>query len=189
MIPEPVRTLATVWSEWSHEPDFPYTRDHCINGTRVAVETLRHFGIKAKPLSVVVLVFNQTAWDLFKQGVPVTEWPPHAWSVGIDQHTNTASDNRFAGHLVAHGDTWLLDISAGQFHRPGLIHSPDALVLPVTEPIRPGAEGWWDHTDEHHNTWLMRPTPHVNDWRTAGGWTRIDHDVVKETITRIEARQ
>jgi hypothetical protein len=179
--PLEVRLLAEAWRKWEREPSFPYSPDCCINGTRVVIDALREFDVKARPVSVGVLLFNRFAWDLYQAGIPNTEWPYHAHSIGIDPTVGTVGrDGGWDGHLVAEGDGWTLDISAGAFDRPGRIISPGPRVLDTNVP----PTGFGVYTDGHGQTLLMERQPANNRWRQAPGW-RPDPDVVGELVDAV----
>jgi len=178
--PPEVVALAQAWEQWSSEPSFPFRPDHCVNGTRVATRVLARFGVRARPVSVTVGVYNDFAWQLAQAGVAVEDWPEHAWAVGVDD--GPAKPGRFAGHLVAEGKGWTLDISAGQFHRPGLIDSPGPILLPVELP--PHGE----------RLVAMRPRGVLvigraasDAWRSAPGWLRLHPGEVAEALDRTRA--
>ena len=163
-----VSALAEAWTQWQTEPTFPFTPDHCINGTRVAIEVLRRFGIRAQPLSVRLMLFNRFGWDLFERGIRVERWPTHAWSIGVAETNDPSDPGKWHGHLVAEGHDWTLDLSASQFNRPGRIVSGSALAVPIRLPQR----DWARFTDEHAQTLLLNRWPENNGWRLASGWRR-----------------
>jgi len=180
MIPQPVRDLADMWSEWQVSGDgFPFGPAHCLNGTRVAIGVLRHFGVKATPFPVRMMMFNRTAWDLYQAGVPVDEWPKKAWSIGIgfDKGRGPGWD----GHLMCEGEGFTLDISARQFHRPGLIDIPGPIVLPGNLPHE--ARGFIQ-LDEGRLSAIVERS---DDWsyKFAPGWARLQEVEIAETIRRM----
>lgn len=177
----PQEALVSVWRTWSKADDFPYSPDHCVNGTRVAVEVLRHFGVRVGPQSVRVVVFNSFAWDLFRAGVPVSEWPQHAHSVGVDPSQIEQRPGQWNGHLVARGEEFTLDISAGQFHRPGRIEMPGPVLIDGTVD-----EGGLLVSGPKGLRMLYGLAPEANEWRTAGGW-RLERNaaVVRHVINLV----
>jgi hypothetical protein len=111
-----------------------YKPESCIATTRVTIEVLRHFGVRAAPWPVNVSVFTEAAWDLARQGVPIGEWPPGAWSVGI--HVDASPDR--VGHLAAIAGGYLLDGSIDQAARPEKgIHALRPLVARLPDPFVP----------------------------------------------------
>lgn len=182
-VPAPVEALAVAWREWSREPGFPFSPDHCVNGTRVAIHVLRRFGVKARPASVEVRVYNDFAFGLWLNDVPAPEWPPYAWAVGVGCPEQVAEPGRFAGHLVAAGDGFVLDLSAGQFHRPGRIALDGPAVFPAGLP----PDGQWLHVHQGDVHYLLARAEANNAWRQAPGWRR--HPVeAAEAETRARAR-
>lgn len=177
----PTEALVSVWREFSHADDFPFSPDHCINGTRVAVEVLRRFGVTAQPMSVRMVVFNSFAWDLFTHGVPISEWPAHAWSVGVGPGMDT-QPGRWNGHLVAVGEDFMLDMSAGQFHRPGKIDMPGPLL--IDGALAPDDQSLMV-TGPKGLKVLYAPWPEANEWRTASGWRLERNAAVIRHVTNL----
>jgi hypothetical protein len=176
-----VRLLADAWGRWTREADFPFSPDHCINGTRVALGALRAHHIKAKPLSVQIVLFNKLAFDLFNDGLPVAEWPPEAWSVGVgpDARKNAGG---WDGHLLCEGDGWTLDVSAAQFTRPGRLSVPGPFVADENLP----AQGWATFGDRFGQVLALRRWPDNEGWKRAPGWNRLHIDEVAELLMRME---
>ena len=85
----------------------------CIATTRVVIETLRYFGVQARPWAVNFRVFTPSAWQATLDGVPVADWPEDAWSAGM-----TAATDEQVGHVVATAAGCLIDASADQIGRP-----------------------------------------------------------------------
>ena len=179
-----VRAVAAAWRKWSNEPDFPFTRDHCINGTRIVTLALSQLGVKAKPVSVSLALFNRSAWDLFQANVPLAEWPDHAWSLGVGPGHRTGDTGKWNGHLVCEGDDWTLDISAGQFNRPGRMVMPGPRLIPVRLP----EVGMGTYHDDRQQVLMMGRWPANNAWRTASGWSRLHATEVNEIVRRVHSR-
>lgn len=175
-----VRAYAQAWRKWSHEDDFPFDASHCINGTRVAISALSVLGVRAKPVSVRFILFNRPAWELYERDVPVTEWPEHAWSMGVGPGSDTGQ-GRWNGHLVCEGADWTLDVSAGQFHRPGRMTMTGPRLIPTRLP-----EQGYSATfhDDHRQVLLIGRWPENNHWRTAAGWSRLHAVEVAEAVKR-----
>ena len=175
-----VEAMAEAWHQWDKEGTLPFTPDCCINGTKVAIEALGQFGIDSLATSVRFAFFNRFAWDLFQRGIPVPEWPDHAHSLGVGPKQDTAP-NKWNGHLIAEGDGWALDISAGQFARPGrlIVEGPRVLPeLPTNEPLLA--------TDRHGQVLWMDRWPENVAWKTASGWRRSHTAEVNELVARIQ---
>jgi hypothetical protein len=182
---EIVQVVADSWRAWQDEPGFPFTPDHCINGARVAMRTLHTFGVKAKPMSVRFTLFNRFAKDLFDAGFGPDEWPDHAWSLGVGPDAQKGDGGGWDGHLMLEGDGWTLDVSARQFHRPGLIRVERPLLLWENLP------GWprlINFTDEHSQWWTLGRWPSNNGWRNAPGWFRLHEAEMAELTDRMKRR-
>jgi hypothetical protein len=94
----------------------------CILSTRIGVEVLGRFGLKARPRPVNVLVQNLDAYRLSEQRVPVEQWPDDAWSVGVAPG-QAPRPGSWPGHLVIElrepdQPRVLIDLTADQFDRP-----------------------------------------------------------------------
>lgn len=173
-----VAALAAAWNQWWDEDGFPFSPDCCINASRTGIEVLRQLGVKAKPLSVSIVVFNDFAWRLFQADKPTCEWPPQAWSIGV----STGQDSRpgkWNGHLMIEGDGWMLDLSARQFHRPGRITVTEPWIIPPVEEERHTT-----YVDDHRQVLMIARTPRSNGWRRAPGWIDRRPEVEQELLRR-----
>lgn len=176
-----VKAMADAWGKWEREGTLPFTSDCCINGTKVVTHALRRFGVDAHPVSVRFVLFNRFAWDLFRNGVAVDEWPEHAHSIGVAPGADTLP-GRWNGHLVAEGNGWALDISASQFARPGRIIVDGPRVMPELP-----AKDVLLTTDEHNQVLWMTRWPDNVGWKQAAGWRRIQDTEVEELVRRTTA--
>jgi hypothetical protein len=52
-----------------------------MHGGRVVINVLGYFGVTSRPPAVKVALFNALAW--LAEKVPVSEWPPEAYSIGV----------------------------------------------------------------------------------------------------------
>jgi len=178
-----IARLMLAWQRWSNEPDFPFTPDHCINGTRIAIGALKHHGVSVSPRSVQFAMFNRFAWDLFESGVPAKDFPPHAWSLGIGPGEKLKQRAEgWSGHLVAEGDGWTLDISAGQFNRPGLVTVDGPRFIPANVPD----DEWLKLTDDRQQVLIISQWNENNAWRRAPGWKRDHAREIREVLRRME---
>jgi hypothetical protein len=178
--PIEVVALGAAWDDWSRTSSFPFSPDHCVNGTRVAIRVLERLGIAAKPMSVSIGLFNRPGWDLSEAGVPPEEWPAHAHSVGVTPGAIGPRTDRFDGHLVAEGEDWVLDVSARQFHRPGRIEHDAPLLLADT--VLPSSG--WLIVDCPGIVVVIGRTPWNNAWREASGWKREQVAEIEECLRR-----
>jgi hypothetical protein len=180
-MPDPafaLRCLARAWCEWQDEPSFPFTPDHCINGTRACIDAARTLGVKLRPVSVDFTLFNRPAWELYRSAVKPADWPEHAWSVGVDRDASVDHDGKWGGHLMAEGAGQTVDLSARQFHRPGRLVVPEPWVMPSLPHDRTA-----DFTDTYSQVLLIRRWPENNRWRGAPGW-QPNPDVADELAAR-----
>lgn len=100
--------------------------DSCIASTRDAVDALHCFRLRAEPLSVRTMVFNQPAWteivvrDRFPQSkAEREEWfgPVGGHSLGIGYGADDPSG--WPGHLVVLVENrWIVDLTLPQANRP-----------------------------------------------------------------------
>lgn len=115
------------------------TKSHCLNGTRVCIDALAHFGVRARPVSVQCMAVNRIyadkmagfqSSDDFPSKAEFEEWfAEGAWSVGIDTRDGMGG---WPGHLIAIADDHLIDSAAGQFDRPQHgIYVPDIFHSPL----------------------------------------------------------
>lgn len=119
-----------------------FSADCCINGTRVALDVLTHFGITARPVPVRAFAFNKVMYDRFTaNGEPdeatMSQWVAEGgWSVGI---AGDATDG-WPYHLVALAAGYLIDSASGQFYRPQHhIYVAPVIALPVQDGFEQGA--------------------------------------------------
>jgi hypothetical protein len=170
------------WQEWQNEPTFPFDSSHCINGTKVVVDVLRHYGVPVEAAQVDVMVFNQAGWDCYQQLIPVERWPKTGWSVGVTEGRKMAfTGDRWDGHLVALTERRVTDISARQFRRPEHGIAIDAVTFPAVLSYG----GWW-HVQKDQTHAVYRRV-RSREWRNAPGWKRAHTTEVSELIRRIEA--
>lgn len=186
-VPEEVEALALAWKRWGQEPGFPYGRDHCINGSRVALGALDLLGIPARPASVTFAIFNQFAWDMYCRQIPVDKWPEHAHSIGVDKRdTHDPKPGGWYGHLIVEGDGWLLDVSAAQFDRPGRIVSDGPLLLDIN--LDPADDVVTVVTqDRSRQVLLLGRWPENDGWTRAPGWLRPQPNEIRELTRRTYA--
>lgn len=118
---------------WSREENGG--RGRCIQHTRVGIEALAYFGVRAKPLLTGLLTGNQAWCEWMLAGSP-QPMPDEVWSVGVDP-TETERGG-FPAHLViefeAEDQRWLLDLDAGFYARPERgIHVPPTVLTPLDQ--------------------------------------------------------
>lgn len=183
--------LAEAWDEWSRAASFPFMRSqqrgYCVNATRVGIQALRAFGVFAKPASVTLVVLNQAADQLARAGVPVEQWPAHAWSVGVGYGDN-AVNGGWDGHLLIDGGDWALDLSGEAYERQGRIDIRGPLLLPALPPL--GERQAWTFAK---HTFVIERAPQHNAWRRLNGWKvrsiEAEHELVARTKRHAEHAQ
>lgn len=112
-----------------------FTANRCLNATRVCLDVMRRFNIRAEPISVHCMVMNK-AFVMRLNGCrqkptkeEIATWPEDAWCVGIDTDNPLVPGN-WPGHLVAVVQKdWLVDSALVQLSRPQKsINLPDIFV-------------------------------------------------------------
>jgi hypothetical protein len=147
--------------------------NHCILAARVAVEVGRYFGVPITERAVKVAVFNAKADALAKAGVPTADWPDDAWSVGVGpDDVRSSMSSGYNGHVIAESESYVLDLSAGQFNRP----TRDLVVTgPMVLPRGPDPAECWVYGDERGQVLIYEPIPDRGyrdspDWRDPSNW-------------------
>jgi hypothetical protein len=123
----------------------------CIASTRIGLDVLEYFGVRAEPMPLFVLVLNGEALDLAAQGMSQPELqaemlkygldePGGPWGIGVGAEIENSAD--WAGHLMVAvpDERLLLDLSLDQASRPhkGLPFPEEGQVFPVFD------EPWWN---------------------------------------------
>lgn len=164
-----------------------FSTDSCILSTRIAIDVLGYYGVRARPLSVRGYLFNEAYCAAVKAGTideqnPST-WPEEVWAIGIGQRVSPTK----LGHVVAHiqdGDGLILDMSLDQANRPakGIELSPG--VFGVDEDWLLGKK----HTFYTVGTCLLMYEALPNDakwWVTSPNWGRRDAPLRSALISEI----
>jgi hypothetical protein len=193
---EKARSVIDTYVEHAAEV-FPrhFTKDCCINATRVLVEVMAHFGVSAQPLSVSCVAHNKILVDCIeKHRGSLTEaevdeaYDNGAWGVRIETGKQV-KPNGWPGHLVAVvNNKWLVDSSAGQMSRPHKgIQLPPIVVVPATRRFQSGDE-LCVLTGPEGALLLYEAKPGDTSYVTASGWERHPGNlaVVAEVIEAME---
>lgn len=154
------------------------TESHCINGTRVTIDALSRFGIRALPVSCLAIAMNSVWLDRLSEheGFPASKEQSDEWKaaggycVGIDPDPETGG---YPGHLVCYAKGFLLDSSSGQFSRPQ--HNmpvPPCLYVPVPRNWHLSTKNVWMSNDTTTLSYL--PVPNERRYLQAPGWGRTD---------------
>lgn len=173
----------------AHETADNRRKGRCVEATRIAVAVMRRLGHDVGPLACDVMAANSAAWRLIGERVPVTRWPPNAWSKGAMCDLTPSAPIRqepgrrkgFGGHLVVVGDGWFADLTAEQFHAPDLgILCADAII----GAYRPDEATELSLPRGGHVMWSWRPE--VRSYRTVPAWRQdVDHELVMLMARRV----
>jgi hypothetical protein len=175
---ELISQLLTLWMEEAPER---VNVNHCILGTRAAIEIGAYFGFQWKPLAVDIAVFNQPGLDLFLQGVPHQDWPPEAHSLGCVCHDFLGATG-WDGHVIVQTGEQLFDLAGAQFHRPErniLLDGPWATPAPTDEGP------WFAQRDGM--TIVLWPRPEIGAYRQAPDWKQGYKTLAAVLIRRLKA--
>ncbi len=175
-----------------------FRKDRCINATRVLIDVMDHFKIKARPLSVFCAVHNKILVDYMKKyGHNMSEeqldeaYDNGAWGVRIETE-GTIKAGGWPGHLVAIvQDRWLVDSAAGQMSRPHKgINLPPIMVAPATRRFQKGSEGCTMHNSEGA-VLFYNARPDDESYAAGAGWQRhpVNRKVVAEIIEAMSQRK
>jgi len=176
-----------------HEEALGHNR--CIETARALCDTLKGLGLPAKLMPVDIGVFNPPAYQLSEQLIPIDQWPPEAWSVGINKDLPTPGPGWNGHMLVRVAREWLCDPNAGQFRREGKIHMPPSWsVAYPKEQWEVDRDGWAvvgiitneTRTPEHPHFPILRikSRPDNTEWRQ-GTAANVDVSPLVENVTRI----
>lgn len=170
-------------------------RGRCIEAARLATAVLRRAGVGARPMACDVVAFNADALALFDQGVPITDWPPTAWTRGASCDHDHPGPNLSepyrrvnpGGHLVVAStvdDTWFVDLTVQQYHCP-----EQGIVI---EAAIAADEVDWDHggirwplSTGGAVEWYWRPQ--IKAFRTTPAWRQdVDHGLVAKMAALVK---
>jgi hypothetical protein len=103
-----------------------FRKDCCIAATRIAIETLKAFGIPCKEYPAQLVVYTRKLFERVQNGKPIESFLPGEYSVGVgfgeDPRKKTDPNWKgYNGHLVAvcqlEECRILVDLSFGQTNR------------------------------------------------------------------------
>lgn len=176
-----------------------FRADSCVASTRITIEVLSRFGIKARPFQVSPVAMNRQYAALLKAhgGWPSVEvfeeWKeqdPTIWSLGIDPVES--NDKRYAGHLVARTGRYIIDASADQLTRvPRGIIVPGVIVLEHNERFFRGEQNLIKNLELGGVVLYSIPAVENNTYLDAPDWRKTEHirPVIKEIIEALNVRQ
>lgn len=122
--------------------DAGHSRDSCIETSRLGQMVFEHVGIPSRVMPVRVVAMNGLAYSLRQFGTPMEQWPREAWSIGIGWGSPRGAGKGWDGHLVnivrdGPRARRMLDLSADQMDRPGLLKVPGPVGMIIREPWTP----------------------------------------------------
>ena len=172
-----VGLLAGAWdAEWDDRLHREVHPSCCILAARTGIEVLRTLGVKAWPVATEVTVFNRPAAELFAAGNrDVANWPPFAWSIHVGRHS---PGNGYPGHLWLATEQFLVDLSARQFHRPGLLRFDKSIILPNELP---------NVFTQDDGTMMMVQPSRDRTYRRANDWLHNWRELVPRVLERADA--
>lgn len=183
----------------------------CILTSRIGIAVLeRAFApqiasgaLRLGPQPVFVTVMTEKAYRLAGQGIPASQWPDDAWSVGISEHSTLGRPGGWDGHLVIMmrerdqpGGTLrrsILDLTADQFSRP-------QRGITIEGPLLAGIRASWTPQDPLFvdlgqdsapgSAWaIYRPMPPghpaAKSWREAPDWSPKAQETVERATHAI----
>jgi hypothetical protein len=158
------------WTEISEAriADKSLRPDCCVLASKVLLVAFTEAGFEASAEPTYTVATNRASWQW--QGRPIKEWPPEAWSVGVEpgQRIDTGS---YPGHLVVvvkvDGELWMVDGSSGQLSRPAKqMTIPRVLAFPIAN--------WPDRVWVRNFDWAIQytPAPLGKLHRVGNDWTK-----------------
>lgn len=190
--PREVMLLASGWTMRGEQ-------NSCITATAVGVAALTRLGVSCRPLPCAAWAGNAAALPAFIERRPL---PLDGWSVGIDPDAPASAvpdrgasytepyrrgPSGWNGHLVIAGDSWVLDLTAAQFHRPqrGIV-VPGPVLIDPADPTKSVAAPLPDG-----GALILLPRPELARWRRSPAWRDDDvpavaADVVAKIVERID---
>jgi hypothetical protein len=174
-----IEQMAAAWDElWDDELWRTHSPSCCILATRVSIAVLAEHGVKAWALPTQTTLFNRPAVELVDAGVPMDRWPEHAWSI----HAGALSPGSgYPGHLWAATDESLIDLSARQWHREGLIESRRSMVVP--NELQGSTVGGRFDREDGVTMFVLRS--HDRSYRYARDWTSNWQELVPKVLDRM----
>lgn len=177
--------LAKAWHE-ELEPIFG-DQTHCIEAAKIARAALARVKVPSRPLPCGLLVANPEGSDLIDAGVPITQWPATAWSIGVDPDSNVPGPG-WNGHLILAGDGWIGDFSAAQFRHSKRRRLARIDIEAWVSPTPPG----WDlrpisiRNEDHGTVVVIQPRPELARWRSTNAWrSNVPTDWVDKLLARL----
>lgn len=173
--------LATVWAYIG----FPHEETgvgQCITLTRIGIEVLQRFGVKARPLPCELFVANTLAMRLALEGVPASQWPEEAYSLGVA--ANADGREGWNAHLAIEWQVGeqqgILDLDIARYSRPryGIVVEPRPVV-----PSHGTGGTWWRAGPTAWVRWT--PARHLSGFKKTPAWRAPVPFVVMEKLVSL----
>ncbi len=177
----------------------------CVNATRVCLEVMRAFHVRAEPLSVDALAVNR-AWLALTTSLgrdlghgPETAEETRlfqkagAWAVGFDTEPRSTDNakNVWPGHLVAIVQKeWIVDAAAIQMSRPHKhIAIPDVFVGHAPKAFLKGKSQTAFESGEGARL-VYQARLEDRSWETLSGFRPHEHNLMmaREIVLRMRSR-
>lgn len=144
----------------------------CLNATAIGMEALRRHGIRSSPRIGTCLVSNAEGRKMAEQGLPASEWPADAHSVGVVRFVPEPKEMKVNGHVVISVGGGILDLSSGQFNR----RRYNMMLPPLWYPPKSKRRGTWQLEDEMGTVALLSNLGRLpSKLNKAGGMRIEDH--------------
>jgi hypothetical protein len=181
-----------------------FRKDSCIASTRVAIDALAYFGVKAEPLPVIATIFNAEAAAILNGGGTLEELaaaqqekeldePGGPWSLAIGTgHSRNNDRPIWEGHLVAAipDEQVFIDLSIDQAARPTKGMNFEPYWTRVED------DHWWNgeetlHQLTHENGMVLIMDRRAadpegfkasNNWKATGHMKSVMRDVTGKVI-------
>lgn len=154
-----------------------FSRNTCIEQSRILIEVLARFGIAAEPLATKYhVVCAQCECQFFSSGDPVDRKNAQALTKGLRYRHSDRPDEVFGYHTVVLVERRLVaDPTFAQAHMPefGFHLKPELVVIPLPGPLEPDTlpdidiEGLNDDNVPFTARWIGVPD---NDWEGTPAW-------------------
>lgn len=174
--------------------DFLETR--CVNATRICLDVMRAFNVRAYPLSVQAVALNRAyRTKLAELGRMPTDnelpaWVAEgAWAIGVDVRGSATdtSANAWGGHLIAVVQDWIVDSAAIQISRPSKgIDIPDIFVGATSRRFLKG-KGSVGFESDGGAVLTYTPRPEDESWKDLPGFQPHPYnaDAAREIANRM----
>lgn len=139
--------VGTAVEYWLDTVSKNYALNCCIAASTIVSDALSFFGVECEPMAVDIIAYNKAGREASDAGLPISEWPDEAWSVGSD-HDRPVGGPGYDGHLVVYfPGKGFVDLTCNQYRKPDK-------GIAVEAPI------WVELPDDYEmGKWLELPRP------------------------------